>query len=159
MTPRIWLDLLRYLIAALITCSLYCSASFAQELLPNTPQPSNEATPVVMPDPSAPVVWSEHKFWDRENVVLFAASGALSAADFTVTRENLQSGGRELNPVVRVFGRSSAGLALNFAGETAGGIGLSYFFHRTHHHRLERIVSFVNISTSVGAVSYGLIHR
>jgi hypothetical protein len=83
----------------------------------------------------------------------------LSATDFAVTRANLESGGRELNPVVRRFGRSTAGLAANFIGETAGGVGLSYFFHKTGHHKLERIVSLVNIGTSAGAVSYGLVHR
>jgi hypothetical protein len=36
--------------------------------------------------------------------------------------------GRELNPVARVFSGSTEGLALNFAGETAGVIGLSYFY-------------------------------
>ena len=102
---------------------------------------------------------AEHRFWDKQNVALFAASAALSAADFTVTHANLQNGGRELNPIVRIFGRSTAGLAANFVGETAGGVGLSYFFHKTGHHKLERIVSFVNIGSSAGAVSYGLAHR
>ena len=83
----------------------------------------------------------------------------MSTADFAVTRANLQSGGTELNPVVRMFGRSTPGLAVNFAGETAGVIGLSYFFHKTGHHRLERVVCMVNIGASAGAVSYGLAHR
>ena len=90
---------------------------------------------------------------------MFAASAALNGADFAVTRANLQSGGEELNPLVRPFGRSTAGLAVNFAGETAGVIGLTYFFHKTGHHRLERIVSLVNIGGSAGAVAYGLAHR
>ncbi|HEX6821688.1 MAG TPA: hypothetical protein VF123_06510 [Candidatus Sulfotelmatobacter sp.] len=100
-----------------------------------------------------------HKFWDRQNKLLFIAAGAGAAADFAVTRANLQNGGRELNPMVRPFGRSSAGLALNFAGETAGVISLSYFFHKTGHHKMERAVSMVNIASSAGAVSYGLMHR
>ncbi len=83
----------------------------------------------------------------------------MSATDFAVTRANLQSGGRELNPVVRLFGRSTAGLVANFIGETTGGVGLSYFFHKTGHHKLERRVSVVNIGGSAGAVSYGLTHR
>lgn len=101
----------------------------------------------------------EHHFWDKENLALFSTSAALSGADFYVTRSNLQSGGRELNPIVQVFGRSSAGLAMNFAGETAGVIAVSYLFHRTGHHRLERLTSSVNISASAGAVAYGLMHR
>lgn len=90
---------------------------------------------------------------------MFAVSAAFSAADFAVTRANLQSGGQELNPLVRLFGRSTAGLAVNFAGETMGVIGASYFFHKTGHHKLERIVSMVNIGSSAGAVSYGMANR
>jgi hypothetical protein len=96
---------------------------------------------------------------DRENRVLFIAAAAFNGADFAVTRANLQSGGQELNPIVRVFGRSSAGLAANFIGETAGVITLSYFFHKTGHHKLERAVSLFNIGSSAGAVAYGLAHR
>jgi hypothetical protein len=102
---------------------------------------------------------ARHKFWDRENQILFAASGALSTADFAVTRANLQSGGQELNPLVRLFGRSTAGLAANFASQGVGTAALSYLFHKTGHHKLERAVSFVNIGASTGAVSYGLAHR
>jgi hypothetical protein len=106
-----------------------------------------------------PIGEGSHKFWDRENTALFVAAAALNGADFAVTHANLQSGGRELNPVVRVFGRSSGGLAVNFAAETAGVITLSYFFHKTGHHKLERAVCFVNIGSSAGAVAYGLTHR
>jgi hypothetical protein len=102
---------------------------------------------------------NEHKFWDKENFALFAAAAASNSADFVVTRTNLQSGGQELNPVVRLFGRSTAGLAVNFAGETAGVMGLSYFCHKTGHHKMERMVSVLNIGASIGAVSYGLAHR
>ena len=61
--------------------------------------------------------------------------------------------------MVRIFGRSTAGLAMNFAGEAAGSMGLSFFFHKTGHHKLERAVSYVNIGGSLGAVSYGLAHQ
>ena len=109
-----------------------------------------------MPRPQAE---APHKFWDNQNRILFAAVAVSSTADFFVTRANLQNGGQELNPLVRVVGRSTPGLALNFAGETAGVISLSYFFHKTNHHRLERIVSLVNVGASAGAVAYGLAHR
>jgi hypothetical protein len=106
--------------------------------------------------PDAP---SQHRFWNAENRFLFAIVAASSMADFAVTRANLQNGGRELNPMTRVFSGSTVGLAVNFAGETAGVVGLSYYFHRTGHHRLERMVPLVNFGTSAVAVSYGLTHR
>jgi hypothetical protein len=100
-----------------------------------------------------------HRFWDRENSCLFAASVAFSAADFVVTRDNLRTGGQELNPVVNLFGHSSAGLAMNFAGENVGMVGLTYFFHKTGHHKMERAVSMLNIGGSATAVGFGLAHR
>ena len=106
-----------------------------------------------------PEMPGQHEFWDRENLALFGAVVALSAADFATTRANLQNGGKELDPVTRLFSHSTAGLAVNFAGETAGVIGLSYFFHKTGHHKLERLASMINIGASTTAVAYDLTHR
>jgi len=114
------------------------------------------ASPVASPLPEAP---RDHRFWDNENRALFATVAALSAADFAITRANLQSGGKELNPVTRLFTGSTAGLALNFAGETASIIGLSYYFHKTGHHQLERITSMLNIGASSFALAYDFSHR
>ncbi len=141
-----------------ITALALSSRLCAQGPLPNAPMLSARAVlPVIASAP--PRMETSHKFWDKPNQILFVAAAASNAADFAVTRANLQSGGRELNPIVRTFGRSSAGLAINFAGETAGAISLSYFFHKTGHHKLERAVSLVNIGSSTGAVAYGLSHR
>lgn len=100
-----------------------------------------------------------HRFWDRENSTLFVVSAGWATGDFFVTRSNLAAGGRELNPVARLFAGSNAGLAANFALETGGVVGISYLFHKTRHHKLERATSLVNISASAGAVAYGLAHR
>jgi hypothetical protein len=124
-----------------------------------------KATPAIIePAPFALVTVPQeaphrHSFWDRKNCALFAGTAALSAADFYVTRRNLANGGAELNPITRVFGRSTAGLAVNFSAQTASVIGLSYLFHKTGHHRLERITTLVNMSASATAVSYDLAHR
>jgi len=144
-----------------------CGQSFSQELaLVVAPSPGI-APPVTMAPPLLvntlqPKVLTqepEHKFWDRENKAFFAAVAVSSAADFAVTHSNLQAGGKELNPMTRVFAGSTAGLAANFAGETVGVVGLSYFFHKSGHHKLERMTSAVNVSASVFAVGYGLSHR
>jgi hypothetical protein len=105
--------------------------------------------------PEAP----SHRFWDRKNSLLFATSAAFSTADFFVTRANLQNGGQELNPVTRMFGSSTTGLAVNFVGENIGVFGISYMFHKTGHHKLERAVSMLNIGASTTAVTFGLAHR
>jgi len=143
--------------AILLASCLFSPALFAQELLPDAPTPVAEPVSPLVVAPAS--LAGEHKFWDKENFALFAVSAALNGADFAVTRANLQSGGQELNPLVRVFGRSTAGLVANFAGEGVGTVALSYIFHKTGHHKLERIVSMVNIGGSAGAVGYGLAHR
>jgi hypothetical protein len=113
--------------------------------------------PVVKID--LPQASKEHKFWDKENRILFTSVAALNVADFAVTRNGLQNGARELNPVTRLFSGSTAGLAANFAGATAGNVGLSYLFHRSGHHRLERITSMINIGASTVAVTYSVTHQ
>ena len=149
--------LVNYTLLAAITLAL-CPFLSAQGPLPDAPIPAAEAgvAAFIVPPSSERV---QHKFWDKPNCALFAGTVAMSGADFAVTRANLQSGGKELNPIVRVFGRSTAGLVANFAGQSAGSIGLSYLFHRTGHHKLERAVSVVNIGGSAAAVGFGLAHR
>jgi len=49
-----------------------------------------------------------------------------------------------------------------FQGSTQGSeafVGLSYFLHKTGHHKLERAVSVLNIGASAAAVTFDLAHR
>jgi hypothetical protein len=148
---------------AILVASTFCPRALAQGPLPENPIPST--APMASNAFVEPVIAKRqsfetpHKFWDTENRVLFLTTAALAGADFAVTRSNLQNGGQELNPVVRVFGTSTPGLAANFAGETVGVMTMSYLFHKTGHHKLERAVSLVNIGASTGAVTFGLMHR
>ena len=135
------------------------SAAFPEGGAPEFAGAAPMASIVVVAAPSRPAELSTHRFWDRQNRILFAAVGGMATADFFVTRANLANGGKELNPVTRVFAGSTPALATNFALETGGVIGLSYVFHKTGHHRLERATSFVNIGASAGAVAYGISHR
>jgi len=143
---------------ALLTFAMLCGPARAQ-------QPTqvsfnlDAAEPLPMVNSPLPESPTPHRFLDTRNRALFAAVVGFCAADFAVTRVNLKDGGVELNPVTRVFSGSTAGLALNFVGETAGVIGLSYLFHRTGHHKLERITPLVNMGGSAFAVAYGLAHR
>ena len=159
MTSRTLFRFVRSSFIVLFMGSVFSTALFAQGPLPEAPMPSVGAAPAATGFIAPVSERGQHKFWDTTNEVLFASSIALNSADFAVTRANLQRGGQELNPLVRVFGRSTAGLAVNFAAESVGVIGLSYFFHKTGHHKLERAVSMVNIGGSATAVGYGLAHR
>lgn len=115
---------------------------------------------VAQPQLPAPHAFPEqHKFWDRQNKALFAAVVIMDTADFTITHSNLRRGGTEYNPIARMLTGSTPGQVVNFASEAAGTIALSYMFHKTGHHRLERITSLINIGTSGMAVGYGVTHR
>jgi hypothetical protein len=166
---------IRYGLASLLAIFGLCAAGQAQQQVQQQAQPQVAMAMLNPPDaPSAmepvrpvepielkplPEAPSHRRFWDRENTLLFAGTLLTSAGDFVVTRNNLQGGGQELNPIARVFSGSTAGLVANFAGETAGVTGLSYFFHKTGHHRLERLAPMVNMAASGYAIGYGLRHR
>ena len=144
-------------IKTLLMLSLFCSPAVAQQ--PARTFSMDAAEPLPMLNAPLPQIPTPHRFLDTENRILFTAVAGFCAADFAVTRSNLRNGGVELNPVTRIFSGSTGGLAVNFAGETAGVIGLSYLFHRTGHHRLERITPLANLGASAFAVAYGLTHR
>ena len=153
-------------IAVLLVIAGCSSPAFAQEVTYALLQPASMEPIPMTPIPMTTSVRSvnipeasNHRFWDRENSFLFATSAAFSAADFVITRNNLRNGGQELNPVTRLFAGSTAGLAVNFAGESVGVVGLSYFLHKTGHHKLERAVSMLNIGSSAAAVTFDLARR
>jgi hypothetical protein len=132
--------------------------------LPATNESPSSATAFAAPMPiieSGAALKKEttHRFWDRENRVLFTATGIAATGDFLVTRANLASGGRELDPVARLFTGSTPALACNFALQTTAVVGVSYLFHKTGHHRLERLTSVMSVTASSSAVAYGLSHR
>jgi hypothetical protein len=157
-----WLSaILKPKAAVLLVILGLCGPALAQQVSFSLLQPASiepnpmvkSVEPVTMPETPS------HRFWDRENTFLFAANAAFSTADFVVTRNNLRNGGRELNPVTGVFSGSTAGLAVNFAGEAVGVVAVSYVFHKTGHHKLERAVSMLNIGSSAAAVTFDLLHH
>ncbi len=81
-----------------------------------------------------------HKFWDRENVLLFTGVGVFRALDFASTKNMLARGREEIlltNDVVR----NNAAFTAIEVGATGTSIALSYWLHRTGHHKLERWLS------------------
>lgn len=106
--------------------------------------------------PEAP---SSHKFWDRRNKALFLAHAGVETTDFVITHHNLANGGRETNPLGRSLCESgTTGQVTFFAGRTLGALGLSYLFHRTNHHRLERATTMFMISDSAYGTAYSFAH-
>ena len=100
-------------------------------------------TPAVSPRASASV----HPFWDRENVLLFSGVAVFRALDFASTKNFLARGRTEvLIPDDIVY--NNAGFASLEAAATATSVGISYWFHRAGHHKLERWLSIAHLSVT-----------
>jgi hypothetical protein len=100
--------------------------------------------------PSAPA--QEHHFWDRTNILLFSGVAASRALDYTSTQHFLARGQNEVLIPDDVVNNSAGFAALEAAG-AATSVGISYIFHRTGHHKMERWMSIGHISvTGVGVV-------
>jgi len=122
---------------------------------PSAPQPPASATPEdqkkTSEAPKAPIppASSEHRFWDRQNDWVFAGVGAGRALDYASTLNLRRRGINEAfltNSIVDnhpLFGGIEA-------AATAASVGVSYIFHRTGHHRLERWTSAVHIGVATG---------
>src|SRR5437763_10026274 len=108
-------------------------------------------TPENAPAPEA------HRFWDRNNVLLFSSVAVSRGLDYASTR-NMQARGREEILLPDDVVNNSAGFASLEAAGTMTSVGLSYWMHRAGHHKIERWISIVHIGiTGVGvARNYSL---
>jgi len=142
-------------------CGLQSNFASAQTMLPISETAASHPDTNGVPSlPSAPVpaiasqppAEAPHVFWDKTNAWLFAGVGTARALDYASTKNMLARGREEIllpDDVVK----NDAGFAALEAAATGASIGVSYIFHRTGHHSIERWVSIVHISvTGFGAV-------
>jgi hypothetical protein len=126
---------------------LFASAAGARSQDPLMARASRGASPSRVA--SLPPAAAPHRFWDRQNDLLFAGVGASRALDYASTLNIRRRGLNEAlltNQIVDnhpLFGGIEA-------AATGASIGVSYLFHRTGHHRLERWVSIVHIGVATG---------
>ena len=102
--------------------------------------------------PAAPA--PQHRFWDRENVVLFSGVAVFRGLDFASTR-NMLARGREEVLLPDDVVKNTAGFASLEAAAVMTSVGISYIFHRTGHHKLERWVSIGHI----GITGFGVVRN
>lgn len=154
-TVQIKRSLRRSLVLVLLFSSWLPGTTLLARQLSTAPAQLSEDSP-----PEKLYVRKIHSFWDRENVLLFAGVGAARAIDYSSTLNMRRRGRQEifLNDWIVDHHGLFAGVE---AGGTAVSIGVSYWFHRTGHHQLERWASFVHIGmTTTGAVrNYSLKTR
>jgi hypothetical protein len=115
----------------------------AEDIKPQGGQPQSSKTSIL------PV---EHRFWDKENDLLFAGVAAARTLDYFSTL-NMRRRGRQEIFLTNDAVDNHAGFAFIEAGATGVSIGASYLFHRSGHHKLERWTSIVHIGlATTGAV-------
>jgi len=123
------------------------SALGAQE-----PAPNSDSRPEAFRKLKTSTRPAEHRFWDKENDLLFAGVGASRTLDYFSTL-NMRRRGRQEIFLTNEAVDNHAGFAAIEAGATGVSIAAAYLFHRYHHHRLERWTSAVHIGlTTTGAV-------
>jgi len=104
------------------------------------------------PAQNAPDAPETHHFWDRKNALLFSGIAAFRGLDYASTR-NMQARGREEILLPDDVVNNSAGFASLEAAGTMTSVGLSYLFHRTGHHKLERWLSIGHIGVTAFGVA------
>jgi hypothetical protein len=129
---------------------LACSARplYSQEL---SPRPAADiGKQAVQPQSSTTTVRPiEHRFWDKENDLLFAGVAAARTLDYFSTL-NMRRRGRQEIFLTNEAVDNHSGFAFIEAGATGVSIGASYLFHRYGHHKLERWTSIVHIGLATG---------
>jgi hypothetical protein len=88
-----------------------------------------------------------HPFWDRTNKLLFAGIAVFRGLDYASTRNMQARGRKEILLAPEVVNNDAAFGGLEAAG-TATSIALSYWLHRTGHHKLERWLSIGHIAVT-----------
>jgi len=93
-----------------------------------------------------------HHFWDRTNDLWFAAVGAGRGLDYASTLNLRRRGIDEIFLTNSIVDNHPLFAGIEAAG-TAASIGLSYLFHRTGHHQLERWTSIVHFGVAAGGAA------
>jgi len=118
-------------------------------------QPTMADTHASTSVPAAPsAAIPPHRFWDRDNVLLFSGIAAMRGMDYASTR-NFQARGRQEILIPDDVANNSAAFASLEAAGTMTSVGLSYLLHRSGHHKLERWLSIGHI----GVTGFGVVRN
>jgi len=118
--------------------------------------PSAPGVRIDDPQPASRVVGDQapvHRFWDRTNILLFSGVAVFRGLDYASTR-NFQRRGRTEILIPDDVANNSAGFASLEAAATMTSVGISYIFHRTGHHKMERWLSIGHISVTGFGVAW-----
>ena len=113
---------------------------------PTPSSPASDAAPQASPPQTT------HRFWDRTNDLWFAGVGAARALDYASTVNLRRRGLDEIFLTNSIVDNHPLFAGIE-AAATGVSIGVSYLFHRTGHHRLERWTSIVHFGVAVGGAA------
>lgn len=116
-------------------------------------QPLPQPTATLAVEARPPMPAPTHAFWDRTNVLLFSGIAVFRGLDYASTR-NFQARGRTEILLAQDVVNNSAAFASVEAAGAATSVGISYLFHRTGHHKMERWLSIGHIGVTAFGVGW-----
>lgn len=129
-------------VIGLLAISLFSTSLFCEDRAQALPTAPERADPLV------------HRFWDGKNILLFSGVAVFRGLDYASTR-NMLARGREEVLLPDDVVNNTAGFASLEAAAALTSVGISYIFHRTGHHKLERWVSIGHI----GVTGFGVVRN
>ena len=144
-----------FLVLAVASPAQQQPAETKDSSLPSAPQPAGNAAPADQQKPAGqtkpapPLTSVAHRFWDRENDWLFVGVAAGRALDYASTLNLRRRGIDEVFLTNSIVDNHPLFAGIE-AAATGASIGVSYIFHRTGHHRLERWTSIVHFGIATG---------
>jgi len=134
-----------------VCCLLLVQLGLISELRAEKEEPQKQGEKATSQATQSPPPQKEstHRFWDATNAALFAGVGGARALDYASTVGFRSRGVDEILLSNSVVDNHALFAGIEAAG-VAASIGVSYLFHRTGHHKVERWVSIVHIGVGVG---------
>ncbi len=130
-----------------VACALFIALALtAPDLAAQETTPSSANSPQAQSQTSTQNT-APHRFWDKPNGWLFAGVAGARTLDYISTQHFRNKGVDEALLTNDIVDNKPLFAAIEAAGVGAS-IGVSYIFHRTGHHKIERWVSIIHISVA-----------
>jgi hypothetical protein len=153
-------------LVSLLAISLLAGSVSAQQMESaklNAPLPETPAVGTSSPSDSSafapsgnaviravtPTPPEEHKFFDKQQMIALYVHGGVRTADTVVTCHAIANGATE----VWIPTQSCGGIAAWQAGSVGLALGVGWLFHKTGHHKLERITPWVGTGASAAGLT------
>jgi hypothetical protein len=110
----------------------------------SSPPATNAAEPTAEPPWRPP-----HRFWDAGNIALAGGVAASRALDYDSTGHFRTLGNQEWLLTNRIVDNKPLFATIEIAGGAAT-LGVAYWLHRNHHHKLERWLMVIHTGITTG---------